>query len=140
MKTWKDLKKGDKLWLMVPFVDDEGVINYEIQESSVISNHPYTWCTNIRLKYTDLGMNKRRRINLCIPEKISEIPCASPDERISYGSIVVTYGRPEYLGMVFDKLVENKIKELTNLINSQEKYKIKLESFLRSKKINGKNL
>ena len=46
--NWSTLKKEDKLYLLIPMLENDGVINYIYQESQVINVHHYNWCTNIR--------------------------------------------------------------------------------------------
>ena len=129
VKKWSTLEKGDKLYLMIPYEDD-GIIKYEFQESQVINVHTYDWCTNIRLKYTDKNINKRRRIELCVNKlKYDETYVAyckntgwARDYKVQYGDLVVTYINPNYLKDVYKILIENKIKEKTALIESENRY------------------
>ena len=65
MKRWSDLTKGDKLYLLVPYVKDDHV-HYELQLSNVISVHKYQYVTNIRFKYTQKYTGKRMRVNLSV--------------------------------------------------------------------------
>ena len=81
MNDWSTLKKGDKLYLLIPYYsflfinkedEDFNEIVYHYQESQVINVHHYDWCVNIRFKYTDQN-GKRQRVELCVNKyKFSE--------------------------------------------------------------------
>lgn len=62
---WKDIKKGDKLYLLVSTMTDEGIKSYKFQESNVITNKKCNGFSSLRLKYTD-NSNHRRRVNIVI--------------------------------------------------------------------------
>ena len=134
-KNWSTLKKLDKLYLMVPYEEDE-IIKYEFQESQVINIHHYDWCTNIRLKYTDKKINKRRRIELCINKyKYDQIYLAycnntkwARDYNPIWGDLIITFVDPYYLNEIYQRLIQNKIKEQEALINSQQIFLEKIKN------------
>lgn len=128
-KNWNTLEKGDKLYLIIPYEDD-GIIKYEFQESQVINVHIYDWCTNIRLKYTDKNINKRKRIELCINKnKYEEKYVAyskntewAREYKVKWGDLIITYENPKYLNEVYNILIQSKIREQEALIESQKRY------------------
>ena len=65
MMKWEDLKKGDKLYLLVSTITGEGIKSYRFQESNVITNKKCNGFSSLRFKYTD-NSNHRRRINIVI--------------------------------------------------------------------------
>ena len=132
--NWSDLKKNDVLYLMVPYEED-GIIKYEYQESYVINTNQYNVCTNIRLKYTDKNINRRRRINLCINKYKYDSKYLSycketgwaRDYYSKYGDLIITYGDPNNLNEAYTNIISNKINELSLLINSYKTYLEKIE-------------
>ena len=133
-KNWSTLKKDDKLYLMIPYMENN-IIKYEFQESQVINVHHYECCTNIRFKYTDKNYNRRRRIELCVNKYKYELEYVSSnketgwakDNNYQYGDLIITYLNPEILNKVYDELIDNKIKEQEELIKSQKEYIEKLK-------------
>ena len=133
-KNWSTLKKDDKLYLMIPYMENN-IIKYEFQESQVINVHNYDWCTNVRFKYTDKNCNRRRRIELCVNKYKYELEYVSSnketgwakDNNYQYGDLIITYLNPEILNKVYDELIDNKIKEQEELIKSQKEYIEKLK-------------
>lgn len=134
-KDWSTLEKDDKLFLMIPYTED-GIIKYEFQESHVINVHHYDWCTNIRFKYTDRDINKRRRVEFCVNKtKYSQTYLANDkktgwarETQIQFGDMIVTYINPELLNNAYTELIQNKISEQEALIKSQNEYLDKLKS------------
>ena len=133
-KDWSTLKKGDKLYLMIPYEDD-GIIKYEFQESQVINIHQYDWCTNVRFKYTDKNINKRRRIELCVNKykyKKTYLACCdntgwARDYNPKWGDIIITYYNPEYINEIYHWLIDDKIREQEALIESQQRFLEKIK-------------
>lgn len=133
-KDWSTLKKDDKLFLMIPYTED-GIIKYEFQESHVINVHHYDWCTNIRFKYTDKDINKRRRVEFCVNKtKYEQTYLANGkktgwarENKIQFGDMIVTYINPELLNDAYTELIQNKISEQEALIKSQKEYLDKLK-------------
>lgn len=133
-KDWSTLKKDDKLFLMIPYTED-GIIKYEFQESHVINVHHYDWCTNIRFKYTDRDINKRRRVEFCINKTKYEQTYLANDKKtgwarenkIQFGDMIVTYINPKLLNDAYTELIQNKISEQEALIKSQKEYLDKLK-------------
>ena len=70
-KQWNTLKKGDKLYLLIPEINDN-IINYSYQESEVISVKEYESICNVRFKYTKNG--KRVRVNLVVNKLKYNLP------------------------------------------------------------------
>ena len=133
-KDWSTLEKGDKLYLMIPYEDD-GIIKYEFQESQVINTHQYDWCTNVRFKYTDKNINKRRRVELCVNKyKYDQIYLAccdntgwARDYNPKWGDLIVTFVDPFYLNEIYQRLIQNKIREQEALIESQQRFLKKIK-------------
>jgi len=133
-KDWSTLEKGDKLYLMIPYEDD-GIIKYEFQESQVINTHQYDWCTNVRFKYTDKNINKRRRIELCVNKyKYDRYFLACCDDTgwakeydPKWGDIIVTYEDKNYINKIYKYLIQNKIREQEALIESQQRFLEKIK-------------
>ena len=128
-KNWSTLEKNDKLFLMVPYIED-GITKYEFQESHIINVHHYDWCTNIRFKYTDKSINKRRRIEFCVNKtKYDQIYVANDkktewarDTKVMFGDMIITYVNPELLNDAYAELIQDKILEQEALIKSQKEY------------------
>ena len=133
-KDWSTLEKGDKLYLMIPY-EDNGIIKYEFQESQVINTHQYNLCTNIRFKYTNKIINRRCRVNFCVNEsKYNKIYLAccdytmwAQDYEPVWGDIIVTYEDPNYINIIYQKLIDDKIKEQEALIESHQKFLNKIK-------------
>ena len=133
-KDWSTLEKGDKLYLMIPYEDD-GIIKYEFQESQVINTHQYDWCTNVRFKYTDKNINKRRRIELCVNKYKYDryfLACCDDtgwarDYNHKWGDIIVTYEDKNYINKIYKYLIQNKIREQEALIESQQRFLEKIK-------------
>lgn len=141
-KNWSTLEKNDKLFLMVPYIED-GITKYEFQESHIINVHHYDWCTNIRFKYTDKSINKRRRIEFCVNKtKYDQIYLANDkktewarDTKVMFGDMIITYVNPELLNDAYAELIQDKILEQEALIKSQKEYLDKLRSIQYNKVI-----
>lgn len=139
-KDWSTLKKDDKLFLMIPYTED-GIIKYEFQESHVINVHHYDWCINIRFKYTDRDINKRRRVEFCVNKTKYEQTYLANDKKtgwarenkIKFGDMIVTYINSELLNDAYTELIQNKISEQEALIKSQKEYLDKLKSIQYNK-------
>lgn len=134
-KDWSTLEKDDKLFLMIPYTED-GIIKYEFQESHVINIHHYDWCTNIRFKYTDRNINKRRRVEFCVNKTKYDKKYLANDKKtglarennIVFGDMILTFINPELLNNAYKELIQNKINEQEALIKSQKEYLDKLKS------------
>lgn len=129
MKTWDQLQKGDKLYLLIPYWNDErNILMYEYQDSEVINVHNYDNVVNIRLKYTSRHTGKRLRINLCINKlkynqkyvSTNKETGYARDYHIKYGDCVVTFYNPEILHQVYLKLINEHIKIKEDLIKEQQ--------------------
>lgn len=139
-KNWNTLEKGDKLFLMIPY-EYNGIIKYEFQESQIINVHHYDWCTNIRFKYTDKNINKRRRVEFCINKTKYDKTYLANDKKtgwarehhIIFGDMIVTYINPELLNDAYVELIQNKIAEQEALIKSQNEYLNKLKAIQYNK-------
>jgi len=125
MKNWSTLEKGDRLYALIPFTDKTGNISYNLQESQVINLHQYENHVNVRIKYTDVS-GKRRRIELCINRTKYELPYVSDDKltgfvisnKIKFGDIIVTYHDLNVLDIAYKEIINDKIKEVENIINT----------------------
>jgi len=134
-QNWNTLEKGDKLYLMIPYNND-GIIKYEFQESQVINVHQYDCCTNVRFKYTDLNINKRRRVELRVNKykyKQTYLACCDEtgwarDYNSKWGDLIVTFVDPYCLNEIYQRLIQNKIKEQEALIESQQRFLEKLKN------------
>lgn len=128
-KDWSSLNKGDKLYLLIPY-EENGIIKYEYQESYIITTHKDDVVTYIKFKYTDKIINRRRRMNLFINKTKYDQKYLSVnintrwarDYDVKFGDMIITYLHPEILKDAYKKLVDEKIKEQKELIESQEKY------------------
>lgn len=133
-KDWSSLKKDDKLYLLVPVIEDR-VITYIYQESSVINCKEYGSHVNIRFKYSDVT-GKRMRIDLCVNKlkydqkfvNTSKQTGWARDNEITFGDFIVTYENPSKLNDIYRELIDKKIEETNKLIESQRSYLRKLES------------
>ena len=129
MKTWNTLEKGDKLYLLVPYWNNErNILVYEHQDSEVINVHNYDNVTNIRLKYTVKHTGKRLRINLCVNKlkynqkyvSTNKETGYARDYNIKYGDCIVTFYNSEILHQVYLKLIDEHIKIKEYLIKEQQ--------------------
>lgn len=115
-KNWSTLKKDDKLYLLIPYIDENKNIRYRYQESQVINTHQYDWCTNVRFKYTD-NNGKRRRIELCVNKlKYDDNVVSSRketgwarDNDLEFGDIIVSFYKYD-LEVILKKVIEKTIK------------------------------
>ena len=134
-KNWSTLKKGDTLYLLVPYEEDD-IIKYEFQESQVINVHTYDWCANIRLKYTDKNLNKRRRIELCVNESKYNDNYVSYNKEnkwrtlyeTKWGDLIICYSSINEINYIYKELLKNKIREQEALIESQKRYLEKIKN------------
>lgn len=129
-KNWSTLKKDDKLYLLIPYYDENKNIRYRYQKSHVINIHQYDWCTNVRFKYTgDNG--KRYRVELCINKTKYDNNVVSSrketgwarDNDLKLGDIIVSFYKYD-LEVILKQVIEKTIKieekralEIKNLIN-----------------------
>ena len=120
-KNWSNLKKGDRIFILVPFNRDEEIQydsdlikNYMcLQTTEVITIKPYMNFVNIRLKYTD-AYGKRQRINVQINKNKFEDDIVSAEKTSSYaahypfdyGQILLTFKDRKVLIDEFTKLLE----------------------------------
>jgi len=117
---WHDLEKGAKLYILVPYADANGFIQYNYQESEVICVKPYMkngeiLFVNVRFKYTD-ERGKRQRVN-CQVYNLYNSLAEYPYNGQEFGKIIIAYENKTIL--------ENKYKEMLN--NEIKKYKEKQE-------------
>ena len=133
-KNWSTLQKDDKLYLLIPIIDEEGIVKYTYQESHVINIHQYDWCTNIRFKYTDQN-GKRQRIELCVNKYKYENLVVSTsketgwarDTELKFGDILVSLYKTHLeliLSGIIEKTIEaenKKIKEIKKTIKNLKK-------------------
>jgi hypothetical protein len=121
---------------LVPYTED-GIIKYDFQESQVINVHSYEWCTNIRLKYTDMNINRRRRIELSVNKEKYNSLCIACTKQLSYayeggikfGDLIATLYK-DMLKSEYKQLIKNKTTELKQLIASYNMYVEKLEKLI----------
>jgi len=134
---WNNLEKGKKLFLIIPFIDNDNNIEYHYQESHIISCHEYQNLFNIRFKYTNQS-NKRIRVNLYINRlKFSQNIVAVNDYTRyargysgKYGDILLTYISKDLLFEEFENIKKEKYCQIqeeiieknnlaSNIINSR---------------------
>lgn len=135
-KNWSTLEKGDSVYLLVPYTED-GIIKYDFQESRVINVHSCEWHTNIRLKYTDMNINRRRRIELCVNKEKYNSSCVAYTKQLSYayeggikfGDLIASLYK-DMLKSEYKQLIKNKTAELKQLIASYNMYVEKLEKLI----------
>jgi hypothetical protein len=125
-KKWNTLKKGDKLYLMIPEFKDN-IISYSYQESEVIAIKEYNLICNLRFKYTDNG--KRKRVNLAINKLKYELPYLAVKKNTqwareytpAYGDIIISFTSAESLNDIYIKLVSNEIEKQEQIIEEHKK-------------------
>ena len=125
-KKWNALKKGDKLYLMIPELKDN-IISYNYQESEVIAIKEYNSICNLRFKYTDNG--KRKRVNLAINKLKYELPYLAVKKNTqwaheyipAYGDIIISFTSAESLNDIYTKLVSNEIEKQEQIIEEHKK-------------------
>lgn len=125
-KQWNTLKKGDKLYLLVPEVKDN-IIYYTYQESEVIAVKKYDVITNIRFKYNYNG--KRKRVNLAINKLKYEFPYLALSKSTqwaheytpSYGDIIITFIGTEQLNDIYTSLIISEIEKQEQIIEEHKK-------------------
>lgn len=132
--NWSTLKKEDKLYLLIPILENDGTINYIYQESQVINIHHYNWCVNIRFKYTN-NNGKRQRIELCVNKLKFDYPVVNisketgwaRDNEINFGDILVSFEK-DNLKIIFRDVINNtidleykRIESIKNNINNLKK-------------------
>lgn len=125
-KNWSNLKRGDKLYLMIPELNDN-VISYSYQESEVIAVKEYNSITNIRFKYT--YNDKRKRVNLAVNKFKYELPYLAVTKTTQwareykpiYGDTIVTFISADQLNDIYTKLVSNEIKKQEQIIEEHKK-------------------
>lgn len=140
LPNWNELKKGDTLYLLVPYFN--GIyIEYKYQETSVINVTEYDVISFIRFKYTD-NDGKRRRINLAVNKLKYENVCLPIciDTRwarhtdIKYGDLLVTVINDKlYWKSIIDELIDNQINEYRNLIDDYKCMISNLENIKNNK-------
>lgn len=125
-KNWNTLKKGDKLYLLIPELKDN-TIYYSYQESEVITIKEFSSISIIRFKYTykdkrkrvNLGINKLKYELLYLPvEKATQY---ARDNKAKFGDIVITYTSPEDLNNIYTELVSNEIEKQEQIIKEHKK-------------------
>ncbi len=135
INKWSELKKGDKLYLLIPmYNEDDDIIEYEYQESYVINIKicPDNLGINLRFKYTDIS-GLRKRCNVFISSNRDDVKVLSVNsyhfamKPIKFGEFLATYYNPEVLKDVFNVLVNTKQKEIKKMIDTQTVYLKKLE-------------
>ena len=115
-KNWSTLKKDDKLYLLIPYIDENENIRYHYQESHVINIHRYDWCTNVRFKYTD-NIGKRHRIELCVNKLKYDNSVVSSkketgwarDNDLELGDIIVSFYKYD-LEVILKEVIRKTIK------------------------------
>lgn len=125
-KQWNTLKKGDKLYLLIPEIKDN-IINYSYQESEVIAVKEYDVITNIRFKYNCNG--KRKRVNLAINKLKYELPYLSISKSTRwaneytpiYGDIIITFISAEQLNDIYTSLIISEIEKQEQIIEEHKK-------------------
>ena len=125
-KKWNTLKKGDKLYLMIPELKDN-IISYSYQESEVIAIKEYNLVCNLRFKYTNNG--KRKRVNLAINKLKYELPYLAVKKNTqwahkyipAYGDIIISFTSAESLNDIYTKLVSNEIEKQEQIIEEHKK-------------------
>ena len=125
-KDWSNLKKGDKLYLMVPEVKDN-TIYYNYQESEIIVVKEYSSITNVRFKYTYNG--KRKRVNLAVNKLKYELPYLAITKATQwareykpvYGDTIVTFISAEQLNDIYASLIVDEINKQEQIIEDHKK-------------------
>ena len=131
-RKWNELQKGDILYVLVPYEDEDGIVKYMYQESSVISIHGYYFFYNIKFKYTD-GDGKRQRVGLIVGENELDDDYIISDKttgrlsinRNHYGDLIVSFRNKECLNRIYEKILNIEINRyesaLENLKNTLDK-------------------
>lgn len=123
-KNWKDLKPNDKLYLLVPIVDEDNVPCYEFQESYVINHKVTEYGVTIRFKHNDSNGKRQRKELTVANENINE-PWVVYDKyywhlALEFGALVVCHDNPEQLNKVYHDLFHNKVRDLQSEIEKME--------------------
>lgn len=125
-KKWNTIKKGDKLYLMIPELKDN-IIYYNYQESEVINIKEYSSICNLRFKYTDNG--KRKRVNLAINKLKYELSYLAVKKNMQwareytpiYGDIIISFIGGEQLNDIYTELVADEINKQEQIIEEHKK-------------------
>ena len=126
--NWSELQNGDKLYLLVPMMDEHCII-YKYQESQVINLkvHPKYKSVSIRFKYTDVrGKRMRIETEVCHSEiekdylVVGQRYSAFKEESL-YGHIIVVHDNPEQLDNIHNLMINNEINKLQNKIDEFKK-------------------
>jgi uncharacterized protein (DUF169 family) len=138
---WTSLRKGDTLYLGIPYYDNnDNIIKYKNQESQVISIKEYKYIYRLVFKYTNFD-GKRIRVNLAINKnKCSDLYLAvnryteyAKDYNIKYGDFIVTTINSESINVFVKDLICNKLEEEKIIVNEHQSYIEKLFELLLNK-------
>lgn len=138
---WASLKKGDTLYLGIPYYDNnDNIIKYINQTSQVISIKEYKFIYILTFKYTN-SEGKRIRINLAINKnKCSDLYLAvtryteyACDYKIKYGDFILTTLGSESINTFIKDLICNKLEEEKMIVNEHKANIEKLFELLLNK-------
>lgn len=122
-RKWNELQKGDILYVLVPYEDEDGIVKYMYQESSVISirGHYYLFY-NIKFKYTDID-GKRQRAGLIVGENEIDNDYIISDKTIGinrnhYGDLIVSFRNKECLNRIYEQILNTEIERYESALES----------------------
>lgn len=136
-KGWKNLQKGDTLYLLTPTKIENGNVLYTMQKTYVISISPTKengWQI-LRMKFTDRS-GLRRRVEVTIGDNTDKWTVfgrldgfnsfSKPynywlSKSFDYGDFIATYDN-EAVNEIYDKLIASKKAQISSLIKQQEDY------------------
>lgn len=127
--NWGELEKGTKLHILVPYVDNNGFIQYNYQESEVICVKPYKNSeisfVNVRFKYTD-EHGKRKRVN-CKIYDLNKSLVEYPYTGSEFGKIIIAYENKELLENKYKEMIDNEIQKCKDKQQQLNNYIRRLE-------------
>ena len=144
MDFWSKLKKGDNLYLLIPtYHIGSKVCEYKYQETEVINMKEYKFIYRLTFKYTDEN-GKRIKVNLPINKNklnITDLPVSKETEwaryyELKYGDFIVsTIDNKLYLCSLVDLMIDNKINEYNDIIETYKNEISDLENSRRNHRI-----
>ena len=142
-----DLKTGQKVYVAVPYNNEDNILLYQIQETALTYVNPVQAMADggisgysIRLKYTDANMNRRRRYNCFIFSEDETTPYADDFERkrckwtsnnqTEYGLLFFDDDRQRlvnHIKSLFDKQIEHARSAVNKMIETLDKLETQLK-------------
>ncbi len=144
MDFWSKLKKGDNLYLLIPtYPIGKQICEYKYQETEVINMKEYKFIYRLTFKYTD-EYGKRIKVNLAINKNkcgLSYLPVSRETEwarelGIKYGDFIISpIDDKLYLCSLVDLMIDNRINEYNDIIETYKNEISDLENIRRNHRI-----